>query len=100
MTVLWKVVNSMIVKALLDLVYLLFDLWSLPIDLPSMPENVSQILSSTLEYVKTGLALLANWTDLGYLLILFGVVVLVDAGVHIYNFVMWVLRKIPALGIN
>ena len=90
----------MIVKALLDLVYFLFELFTAPISIPPMPEGVSEVISSTLEYIQTGLALLGNWTDLGYLLVLFGLVIVIDSGIHIYNFVMWILRKIPVAGIS
>lgn len=90
----------MIIKALMDMIYNLFALLTTPINIPSLPEGVSEMITGSLEYIRTGLALLANWTDLGYLLTLFGIVMAVDVGILLYKLVMWVLAKIPMLGIK
>jgi len=90
----------MIIQALMDVVYLLVSLLTAPISIPSMPEGVSEVLNSMLEYIGVGIGLLANWTDLGYLMLLFGMVLAVDAAMLIYKLVMWFLRKIPMLGIK
>lgn len=90
----------MIIKALMELVYNLFALLTTPINIPGLPDGVADMISSALEYIRTGLMLLANWTDLGYLLTLFALVVAVDAGLLLYKLVMWVLAKIPMLGIK
>lgn len=90
----------MIIEALMDVVYMLVSLLTAPISIPSMPEGVSDVLNSMLEYIGVGIGLLANWTDLGYLMLLFGLVLAVDAAILIYKVVMWFLRKIPMLGIK
>lgn len=90
----------MIIEALMDVVYMLVSLLTAPISIPSMPEGVSDVLNSMLEYIGVGIGLLANWTDLGYLILLFGLVLAVDAAMLIYKVVMWFLRKIPMLGIK
>ena len=56
--------------------------------------------SDFMEYLQTGLQILAVYTHLEYLLVLIGIVVLIDAAMLIYHFVMWVLKKIPMLGIE
>lgn len=48
----------------------------------------------------TGAGILANYTPLGYFMILFGVILAIDAGLVIYHFVMWIIRKIPMVGIS
>ena len=90
----------MIIELLLDVVYVLVSLLTAPIDIPSMPDEVQAVISGTLEYFEMGLGIAANYFDLGYLMILFGLVLAVDAGMLLYKLVMWFLRKIPMLGIK
>lgn len=90
----------MIVETLMRVVYSLFSLLTTPIQIPSLPESVHDILSMVLGYIGTGGQILAAYTDLGYLVSLFVVVVGVDAGMLIYKLVMWIIKKIPMLGIE
>lgn len=90
----------MIIKALIDIIYNVFSLLTTPINIPSMPEGVQDALNSFLEWMTVGLQLLANYTHLGYLVSLFGIVIAVDLGITIYKLVMWVLRKIPVIGVS
>lgn len=90
----------MIISGLLDVVYSLFSLLLSPINIPAMPEGVREFISEALEYIRLGLGLLYNWTDLEYLLTLFTLVVAVDVGVLLYKLVMWFIAKIPMLGIK
>lgn len=90
----------MIIEALMQLVFNLFALLTLPISIPSLPEEVSVVIESFLEYLQTGILLFAAYFDIGYLMLLFGIVVAVDVGVLLYKFVMWILRKIPMLGMS
>lgn len=90
----------MIIQALLDVIYLLFEILTSPIAIPGMPDGVADMISYALDYVRGGLQLLANWTDLGYLLTLFGLVLAVDIGILLYKLVMWVIAKIPMLGVE
>lgn len=90
----------MIIQALLDVIYLLFEILTSPIAIPGMPDGVADMISYALDYVRSGLQLLANWTDLGYLLTLFGLVLAVDIGILLYKLVMWVIAKIPMLGVE
>ena len=90
----------MIIELLLNVVYTLVDLLTAAIDIPGMPEAVSTLIAEALEYIITGLAILANWTDLGYLLTLYSLVLAVDGGLLLYKLIMWFLRKIPMLGIE
>lgn len=90
----------MLIEGLMNVVYTLFSLLLTPINIPSMPDGVRSFISEALEYIGLGLALLKNWTDLGYLLTLFALVLAVDAGLLLYKLVMWFLRKIPMLGMS
>lgn len=90
----------MIIEALMQVVYRLFAILTSNINIPPLPEGISDIMSEVLGYLETGMALLANYTDLGYLLVLFGVIIAVDVGVLLYKLVMWIIRKIPMVGIS
>lgn len=90
----------MIIEALMQVVYRLFAILTTPINIPSLPDGVKTIMSDVLGYLETGMALLANYTDLEYLLVLFGLIIAVDVGILLYKLVMWILRKIPMLGMS
>lgn len=90
----------MIIKALLDLIYGVFSLLTAPIDIPGMPEEVSQMIATMLEYVAMGISFMGNFVNMSYLLVLFGIIVAVDVGMLLYKLVMWVIRKIPMLNVS
>lgn len=90
----------MIIEALMNVIYTLFEVLTSPISIPSLPEGIHGVIDVALDYIAVGLSLLINYTDLGYLLTLFGLVIAVDAGLLLYKLVMWIIRKIPMLGIE
>ena len=90
----------MIIELLLDALYGIFSILTLPINIPQMPPEALTTLSSFFSYLETGASLLANYTHFGYLMTLFGVIIAVDIGIKLYHFVMWVIRKIPMVSIS
>lgn len=88
----------MITSAFLSLVYGFINILTLPINLPNFSNAILAMLEEVIEYMQAGVGILANYTDFGYLLSLFGIVLAIDVGIKLYKFVMWVLRKIPVLG--
>lgn len=90
----------MIIKALLELVYGLFNLLTVAIDIPSMPDGVMSSINDYMQYIESGIGIVANFCNLNYVLLLFGVIVAVDIGVLVYKFVLWILKKIPMIGIE
>lgn len=90
----------MIIKALMTLLYNVFSALTSAIHIPQLPDELHSFISDFMEYLQTGLQILAVYTHLEYLLVLIGIVVLIDAAMLIYHFVMWVLKKIPMLGIE
>lgn len=89
----------MIVELLLTAIYKILDTL-LILNIPSLPANVQGYIDTMFDYLVAGAGILANYTPFGYLLVLFGVLLAVDAGIMIYHFVMWIIRKIPVLGIQ
>lgn len=86
----------MIIEKLLSLVIKLFEL----LTFASMPDEVYEIMDTVFEYLTVGLQILTCYTNLSYLLLLFGVICSIDIGIGVYHFVIWILRKIPMLGIG
>lgn len=90
----------MIIEMILDALFNVFELLTTPINIPQFPAEVSSLLNSAFTYISSGIGILANYTHLSYLLVLLGIIVGIDVGISIYHFVMWVLKKIPLLGVS
>ena len=89
----------MIIESLLNVILGYFDL-VLIFEIPPLPDNVTGYIETFFGYLETGASILANYTPLTYLLVLFGIILAVDAAILIYHFVMWIIRKIPFLGMS
>lgn len=70
------------------------------VNIGSLPAELHDVLDIIFQCMSFGISVLANYTHLGYLLILFGIIVVVDGALLTYRVVMWTLRKIPVLGIE
>lgn len=90
----------MIISALMSLLLVVFSALTLPISIPAMGDGIKEVLAIGLDYIMSGVAIVANYTNFSYLLSLFSMIMIVDAGCMVYKVVMWVLRKIPLLGIE
>ena len=90
----------MIIKLLFEAVLLLFEVVLGPIQFPSLPDGVVDYFMEFTQYVNTALGILAVYVDLEYLLSLFVAVAAIDGCVILYKIVMWILRKIPMLGMS
>lgn len=89
----------MIIEMLLDVIFNILSLLFV-FELPQLPQDVFAYIENIFDYMVTGAGILANYTPLGYFMILFGVILAIDAGLVIYHFVMWIIRKIPLVGIS
>ena len=69
-------------------------------ELPKLPADVYGYIDTIFDYITAGASIVANYVPLDYLMVLFGVLLAVDAGIMVYHFVMWILRKIPLAGIS
>ena len=90
----------MLIEGLLNLLYSVFALLTSVINIPSLPDNVMTSMNEFFEYVQAGVGILAAYSHVNYLLLLFGIIISVDIGILVYKFVMWVIKKIPFLGIK
>lgn len=89
----------MILEAIMNAIYNVLDTL-LVLNIPKLPPEVTGYIDTFFSYMEAGAGILANYTPLSYLLLLFGVLLAVDAGILVYHLVMWVIRKIPMLGMS
>lgn len=90
----------MLIQGVLNLIAGLFRLLLLPIRLASMPDTVSDIIQDVIGYLIQGVAIVQTYTHFAFLFALFTFCAAVEALYLGYHFVMWILRKIPFLGID
>lgn len=89
----------MIIELLLDGIYKVLKLLFV-FKLPSLPDTVFSYIDTIFGYMEAGAGIVANYVPMPYVMSLFGVLLAVDAGLIIYHFVMWIVRKIPMLGVS
>ena len=90
----------MLIQGVLNLIAGLFRLLLLPLRLISMPARVAEIFSDVIGYFVQGVAILQAYTHFSFLFLLFSFCVAVETLYLGYHFIMWILRKIPFLGID
>ena len=90
----------MIFENIMNAIFNLFSSLISGINIPPLPDNVDIIMQDCLEYMQNGIYILNNYMNLSYILVLFSIILVIDVAIHIYHFVMWILKKIPMLGIS
>lgn len=90
----------MILKMVLGLMQsiLSFILGLLP--LPDVPAWLVELTETILQYMKTGMGIVLFFVPQAVVQGALDLVILIWAVVHTYKLVLWVLRKIPMLGIE
>lgn len=90
----------MIIEALLTLIKRLLELLLAPIQIPDLPDSVQSVISQAMTYLLDGLGIFAAFTHYQFLMALLALVIVIEAAMLVYKFVLWVLKKIPAAGIE
>lgn len=90
----------MIVDSLLGLISSFLSLLLAPITIPALPEGVASLLQQAAVYFGDGLGIFAAFTHFNFIMTLFGIVVLIDAAMLVYKFIVWLLKKIPMASIE
>lgn len=92
----------MIVKALLDLLYLILDTL-LIFNLPDLPSTIYTVIETIVEAIMTGWSILVCFcgsTAAGVIVLLFRLVIHMHGVYFLWSFVFWILRKIPLFGVK
>lgn len=90
----------MILQAVFDLVRNVIKLVFGWINLPAMPEAVTSVIDELFALLRGSVGMMGIFLDLKMLKILLPVLLIVMNFEHVWKFTMFILRKIPFLGIE
>lgn len=90
----------MLIETLLNVIMAFLRLLFLPIQIENLPETVASTIQLFLVYMADGVAIVAAYTHFSYLLVLLGIVVVIDLVYTVYIVLMWIIKKIPFLGVQ
>lgn len=90
----------MIIKGLFELVYTLLSVVLAPFNLPSFPSSIQSIFDSVVNYMVGAVGLLCVFVRPSTLQLMIPAVIIVINAEHIWNGIIWILKKIPFLGIE
>lgn len=90
----------MIIKGLFELIFGLLRIIFAPINLPQLPASVQSVVDELSSVLKSSVGLLSVFVDLNVLNVLIPVCIAVANFDKVWKVIMFILRKIPFLGIK
>lgn len=90
----------MIVESILNLFSSALKLIFGWISLPELPAEISNVVNQLMEYMKAGIGFIFLFFSIDLIRIMLPLVIVVANFDKVYKLVMFVLRKIPFLGIK
>lgn len=91
----------MIIETLLNAIFSIFEKVFSVVNIPGMPDGMSEqvvsFFSDTLNYAGSLISLFVPWSQVK---VFFPILIVILSSEEIYKLVMWVLKKIPMLGIS
>lgn len=90
----------MILQGLLDFFFFLYKLLLSPINIPNLPDEVYSVMETVCDYMESGIGFLSIFLDMRLVTLLLPFVILLINIDWIWGLVMWILRKIPFVGID
>lgn len=90
----------MIVELIKKLLTFVTDTIFSVIDLPAVPEGLVNAIEYVFGYIRQGMGIVNFFLPLDQISPIIDCFLLVYAVVHGYDILMWILRKIPILGIK
>lgn len=90
----------MILEGLLSVIQKLLEALLSPIHIPDLSSSVQNVITQAMTYLLDGLGIFAAFTHYNFLMSLLAIVIIIEAAMLVYKFVLWILKKIPAAGIE
>lgn len=90
----------MIISALLNIVKTLIQLLFGWVNLPQVPVEITSVVDSVFGYMEQGVGILWLFVPQGLVQVLLPLVIVVINFDHLYKLGIWILKKIPMLGIE
>ena len=92
--------DDMIIKGLFELVFALLQIVFAPINLPGLPEGIQSVLDELQSVLVGALGLFSVFVDLNVVKWLIPIVLVIVNLDKVWRLIMFILRKIPFLGIE
>ncbi len=90
----------MILQALFDLVSALIKIVFGWINLPDLPASVTSAIDELFSVIRGGIGIMGIFVDLSVVKVLLPILLIVINFEEVWKFTMFILRKIPFLGIK
>lgn len=90
----------MIIKGLFNLIYTFLSVVLAPFSLPQLPVGIQTIFDEIVGYLTGAVGLLCVFVRPTTLQLLIPVVIIVINAEHIWNGILWILKKLPFVGIE
>lgn len=91
----------MIIETIMNALITLFTTLLSFVNIPQIPANILTAVNDTIDLIIDRSAEMIDLVlPYNIAVVLLGIVIAIELGVHIYHFIMWVLRKIPMVGIE
>lgn len=90
----------MIIKGILELFFSLLQIVFSPIALPQLPAKASSYLDQFIDWILGGYNVIGMFIDLGMVKTLIPIVVVIANLDKVWSFIMFILRKIPFIGVE
>lgn len=90
----------MIIKGLLELIFSLLQIIFSPIDIAPLPSDIQKILDKFIDWIISGYSILDIFVDMRVVKYLIPIVIVVANLDKVWSFIMFILRKIPFIGVE
>lgn len=90
----------MIIKGLLELIFGLLQIVFSPISLPALPDGIQTVVDELVDVLVGAVGILGIFVDLNVLRWLIPVVIVIVNFERIWSLIMFILRKIPFIGVE
>ena len=90
----------MIIKGLFELILGLLKIVFAPINLPDLPAGIQSVLDELLDVLTGAVGLFAVFVDMNVVKWIIPLVIVIANFEKVWSLIMFVLRKIPFLGIE
>lgn len=90
----------MIIKGILELFFSLLQIVFSPISLPPLPAQASKMLDQFIAWIMGGYDFVGAFIDLNMVKTLIPIVIVIANLDRIWSFIMFILRKIPFIGVE
>lgn len=90
----------MIIEGLLNLIMSLLEFIFSPISLPGLPDQMQSVIDAATSYLVSGVGILGLFFDWNTVVILIPLVIIIANFKRLWDGIMFILRKIPFIGIE